>query len=357
MTSDWFPELGVATSSHREARASAYDRRACEVERDARALGLSAEQVRARGKWYRSRSKGQRWRIQNAQECQRVDVVVVTCGECHSTVEKPRGCDVALACAWCRGKLANAKRSRFGRARHALLQLAQCAGLLRRHRPGGRWSEKLVTLTLPHLATMGVRARIVWLLDAWRHFARRLNGLARRFRCAAGPHWFRAYEWTEGDDGAGHPHVHIWYFGPFLPQKEVADWWAAALRAASPGWQRGEHLVVDVRRVDDGERGALEVIKYLTKDIVAGGGKVPAATYAEVYCAFDGARLTQASRRFMALAGRRACRCKSCQGVGTLHGAVRPHRSLRDLAPSRDLQLPPIIVRQPQQQPLRLRLP
>jgi hypothetical protein len=57
--------------------------------------------------------------------------------------------------------------------------------------------------------------------------------------------------------------------------------------------------IIDIRAVSDPSSVALELVKYLTKDIDANGDKIDPDLYAKVYCALDGHRSVQASRGFM----------------------------------------------------------
>lgn len=112
------------------------------------------------------------------------------------------------------------------------------------------------------------------------------------------------------------------YSGPVVWR--TFAWWRRALQRA------GHHTdvvpVVDVREVADGERGAYEVIKYVTKDINSDGEKLAPELYAELYKALDATRTTQASRGFVALGKRDAC-CASC---GAHAFQVRISRKVRN---------------------------
>ena len=76
--------------------------------------------------------------------------------------------------------------------------------------------------------------------------------------------------------------------------------------------------VLDIRAMKDPRSGALELIKYLTKDISANGERLDAELYAQVINALDGHRQTQCSRGFMSRA-KKAPRLVS--------GATRPYQS------------------------------
>jgi hypothetical protein len=175
-------------------------------------------------------------------------------------------------------------------------------------RRGGRFGEKLLTLTVPHLATDTVERRIQRILGAWQFFRRSLRKWMRE-RNLLSVEWLRVFEWTPADDGRGHPHLHLWIFSPYLDRALLLDWWEAALQ--HEGCILDARPIIDIRAVDDAESVASELIKYLTKDIDANGQKIEPDLYAKVYCALDGHRALQASRGLMQRAERepRACEC------------------------------------------------
>jgi hypothetical protein len=199
-------------------------------------------------------------------------------------------------CLSCRGRRARRERCRFEAARRATLVDARARGLLRANRPGGRYGERFITLTVPHLPTDTVRSRIGRVFCAWTTFIKLLNLWARTI----GVHveFVRVSEWTQGDDGLGHPHIHAWIFSPYIRQHDLTEWWADALeRTGVPsGYPILKVHVEEVR----GAKAANELIKYLCKDIGAGGRYIAPETYAEVYAALDGRRALQSSRGFRA---------------------------------------------------------
>ena len=158
----WLRKLGRLTELHRYRRARGHETRAQEQERAAskrlRAMGLSEphnEGISDAGRWHRARARGQRERIERALRCavEDCDFISIDCGECGANVQKKRdGCGCGLACLRCRGVRAYRKRAKVASARDVVLDLAERQGLLSPGRPGGRWSEKLVTLTMPHLS-------------------------------------------------------------------------------------------------------------------------------------------------------------------------------------------------------------
>jgi hypothetical protein len=238
----------------------------------------------------------------------------------------------------CRGRNARIKRAKFLAARKKLIKGAEKKGLLLPMRRGGRWSEKLLTLTAPHVPGDTVAGRVKRVADAWGHLLRRVNAHWRGMD-ARTANFFRCLEWTPGDDGAGHPHIHVWLFCPFLDRSDLLAWWRDALLRAGLPAELANLVVLDVRELIDPTQGAQELIKYLTKDIDAQGKKIAPEVYAEVYKAFDGRRMTQPSSGFMALAEQRPNRCE----CGTeLPKRVSVKRPRAPAAAKKPLVLPPL---------------
>ncbi|MGH7295875.1 MAG: hypothetical protein ACRELB_13110 [Polyangiaceae bacterium] len=273
-----------------------------------------------------SRAKGQRGRFDSVRGCEERTHLQIACTACGLVVEHGVRCRIGIVCVSCRGKIASQRRWQFARARNVVLEGALKRGLFSRSRVGGRHSEKLLTLTLPHLPEHHVRTRIDSVLAAWPYFLKQLNAYLRERGESC--EWLRHAEWTIGGDGQGHPHLHVWFFGPFLPHlphdDRVTAWWREALVRSGFHCAGGplalrealNGLVVDLRAVrngavDDGGGIVTEVIKYMTKDMVKPGVYVPAETYARVYEAFDGRRPMQASKGFMALGKQEVC-CVEC---------------------------------------------
>jgi hypothetical protein len=159
--------------------------------------------------------------------------------------------------------------------------------------------------------TVGSRIRRLQL--AWPPFLKLLNAYLRE-RVIRRVEWFRVIEWTIGKaDQLGNPHLHLWLFAPYLDRELLIDLWRAALLNAGCPPDACRRPVLDIRVMRDAQSGAQELIKYLTKDITAGGEKLPPALYAQVIAALEGTRQTQASRGFMSRAEASApsCECGS----------------------------------------------
>lgn len=347
---EWHRDLERRTAVHRESRARALEQKAAQRERAERMGGGSDDSAKQRGKWHRDRARGCRERIARAIECGKDadHPAVVVCGACDARVERCRTCNAGLVCWDCRKQRLTDKRLHFASCREAVLEQAAAQGFLHPQRPGGRWSEKLLTFTCPADADERddagdmprvIKNRMLVVRDAWRPFTQSMNrwlrsvvrvnarvderltvrdverGKDHQWRAA----WFRTFEWTPGrHDGGGHPHYHVWFFGPFLPHEIVTAWWRRALVAQGLDVDRLGAMKVDLRHVTDGRGAALEVIKYLTKDIVPGGELLSAELYAPVYETLDGKRVTHATCGFMSTAPRPPAACQTCGVVGML---------------------------------------
>jgi hypothetical protein len=134
-----------------------------------------SEAKAAEARWHGWRADGQRGRFESLLHCGEGAVrVSCTCGD-----ETPAvlGCDVRRLCVRCRDHGAKERRERFARARAVLLHRSMRLGHLRRVRPGGRYSEKHLTLTIPDAWIVGEGAvgwRVTVLFAAWRRFSQRL---------------------------------------------------------------------------------------------------------------------------------------------------------------------------------------
>lgn len=320
----WLEKIGSATWPHRRGKAEEYMCRARERAATLRAEGASSVDVREARRWYTQRARGQYLRIDRVETCG-AEALEFTCGACGKKHERPARCRVHLLCVACRSVVATEKRVRFLAARETVLLAARRRGLLAQIRRGGRWTEKLLTLTAPHVREDTIARRIERIFSAWTAFLKIFNAHLRAIGGHASARWFRVVEWTIGHDALGHPHLHVWLFCPFLDVDQVRVWWARALAGCGCPI---DHPVIDIRVVDDDEGIARELIKYLCKDIDAQGDKVPPEAFAVVYATLDKHRLTQASAGFMALAGRQPRRCECGEPFG------RPKRRRAAAAPT-----------------------
>lgn len=185
------------------------------------------------GSWHLSRARGQLERFERVAECEEEHTLDVHCGYCGKSSSRAVRCRAALACVSCRGKIAQEKVARLAKARREALSQAAKRGLLRHKRTGGAWTEKLLTLTVPHFAELGIQARIAFLSAARRAFSSKWNkwlkdhpdGQALDTRGYRLARWYRNTEWTtaESSDRKGHPHIHMWFLGPYLPGAKASE--------------------------------------------------------------------------------------------------------------------------------------
>ncbi len=294
--------------------------------------------LRRSAKWHSARAANKRALFRRVADCGKVDATRITlvCRGCKDTVSIEVGCGSSWFCADCRQRSVLKFRKNFERSRLGITTIASRAGLTRRdQRKGDRWGERLLTVTLPHRGT--ATDRIELLQATWARFWRTLRdrlrpelqgpsgitigdvprGFPRSFETRDDPNqlqlfdllsYLHVFEWTPGNDGRGHPHMHVWLFSRFLDQNMLKRLWQAAhrhvLRATrtEQGWSgpiEEVELIVDIRKA--GGDVATELVKYLTKDWEVnetGARRATPQVFAEVYAALDGKRRRQSSQSF-----------------------------------------------------------
>lgn len=343
----WRKELEHQTKAHREGRARELERKARQLEhygaavperrrrapdgsivatpahrRSGHADGVTERTARTSGAWHRARARGQRERFARVDGCARTEELSIECACCGTVDEKAARCGAHLVCLRCRGRRAARIRARFLAARDEKLAEAYAAGLFRPVRRGGRWGERLVTLTIPHHDGDTIRGRIDRVLSAWKYFLKRLNAWGRAQKGGT-IEFVRVLEWTAGSDSLGHPHLHVWVFSPFLPQELASCWWRDALEKAGLALGEQEELLdVDIRGVSDIDV-ANKLIKYICKDIGSDGSYVVPEVYAKVYATLDARRAVQSSRGFLGR-GDVPATCTHCGALSSRRVRLRP---------------------------------
>jgi len=307
----WTQSLGPATAEHREALARHHDTRARKKRAQLRLKGASEREVLEETRWDTTRAKGHRERISRVLACG-AEEIRVTCICCEASFDISLGCGSRLYCFQCRDSYAARRRGQFLAARNEVVADAALQHLFDVRRRGGRYSEKFLTLTVPHIEGEPVQQRIQRLLAPWPIFLKKLNRYLKDHGIGR-VEWFRVIEWTEGKgDLHGHPHFHLWIFSPFLDHNDLRQMWREALVLSGCPPELCEHPIIYIEAVRDSQGGVRELIKYLTKDITAGGKKLPAEVYAEVIKALEGTRSTQGSKGFIGRAKKAAPACKDC---------------------------------------------
>lgn len=307
---DWLRGVGEETAEHRRGRAKALEQRSRALAAQLLERGEPAPVIRRKTRWFDQRATSQSSKIDRAIDCGTGEVEMV-CLNCSTQHVQERRCNLSTLCLRCRGVVAFKKQLRFLESRKIVLANAVEGGLLRVNRRGGRWSEKLLTLTAPHVKGDSVGGRIGRICTAWTHFRRKLTRHWKELGASHSAHFYRSLEWTPGGDRAGHPHIHCWLFCPYLERDQLQRWWSESLVLAGlPPRNLDGGVVVDVREVYNGEKTAAELIKYLLKDIDAQGKNITPEEFAQVYIAFDERRLTQSSSGFIGLSeSKLSCAC------------------------------------------------
>jgi hypothetical protein len=227
----WLGEVERVTDEHRTNRARKHWRRAVQIKAERLAAGRSYEEAIEGARWHQRRAYGQVNRFVGVLDCG-TEKFWLVCEACSRVKERSRECRVALLCVSCRAAIGEAKRSRFRLARRRALSRVKDLYLHRLGRHGGRWSEKLLTLTLPHLAVHTARQRIEFAFRALFLFRKAFKKWLRSCPHSGLVAWFRTFEWTPGSDGRGHPHFHFWLLSPYLDVAFLRQAWAQALHTA-----------------------------------------------------------------------------------------------------------------------------
>jgi hypothetical protein len=389
---DWTSKVELISAPFRAQRAEHHRHKAEQVARQAReALDAAdnlndshtnamqlARMAHTSERWHRGRARGALARFKRVDACGEDECEVShICG--HSWRVRSM-CGTYRLCWKCRDRAARKRKRRFADARLRQVEIARRKGLFNRSRKWGAWTEKHLTLTVPHvladaiegarmvaeergerLDTAAVGARIRLLRDAWRWFTIELRKWLRLYfgRRVRVP-YYRAFEWTPGGDKFGHPHFHVWMLAPFLSHERVCQWWRIALARA------GLHdvpprVIVSVRRVSSRgiehevakgngaalkirrEGGGNDVIAYAEGWSIAGDAKAGAdgvapliepEIAAALYAALEGARMTTTSGGLLLASMPLPCSCCGCTSVPRSVRLVR-HRRADDEPPER----------------------
>lgn len=277
------------------------------------------------GRWHEQRARGQRERFEKVNACG-ARTIHLNCNCCGRSASHKLGCGVIRLCPECSVRYAMRRRARFSLARAGVVLKANHEGHFRRNRRGGAFSEKMLTLTVPHVGDniQWVAERVRIAFDAWRIFSRRMQAYWRRAAKAdpsmlihvggknykPGVWMHRAFEWTPGKDGFGHPHFHVWLLCPFIPKEILRKWWTAALREARCEF-KGSAVINIMRFQTLSAAAAREVIKGGRKEALKLSGRYEsdegAMGYADGWDLTDtgGASVTVVAELYKALEGRR----------------------------------------------------
>lgn len=329
----WLQQVERETDPHRVAKAKHHWRRASQIRQERQKEQRPLNEVVQGIRWHHRRAWGQIERFQRVYDCGTAKYWLV-CTQCTASKERTASCRIPLLCLSCRGRITRERRAEFYLARNRALDRARVRDLFEHSRPGGRWTEKLLTLTAPHFAEHGVAKRIELLFAAWPLLR---DSIKKHLAQRAAPHehlvaWFRSFEWEPGHDALGHPHFHFWWLSPYIKQELIRRWWRAALKTVGYPRHSLSRVIIDIQEVRYGKGAALEVVKYLTKDILPDRELVGGELFSRVYESLDGRRLTQASARFFKGIEREA-KCK-CGARGCFRRSTKPPEGSREKAPN-----------------------
>ena len=330
--------------------------------------------------WHRSRAGGQRRRFEIVDECG-TNEVVVRCEDCgHRGKRTTAFCDQWGLCLGCRSRRGREYRKRFRDGRKRALHARE--HLMRRGANGGEWTEKFLTLTLPHSGDVVQDLKV--LPKAWRWFWNRLREHLEKDRGVLPANigkvvYVRVIEVTAGTKDDGHAHLHVYLICPYLHHEVVGLIWARAI--AVHGYKTGTRPLAEVLDEDMTEwrRDQLrrflvtrrgpggrpvdplpnpvdhieacygnienELVKYLVKDAVKGhDGEthlVDVEFYAKAYEGMEGLKTVQTSLGFWVKAGSKACRCEKC-GSTVVSRMIEKAKPAEDSPPVwSEMDLPP----------------
>jgi hypothetical protein len=277
---------------------------------DFAAITKQTREMESRAKWHDRRAGAQLPRFDAVRGCGSASLHIA-CKVCAEGLcaPVPCTCGVVRVCDACAVAVAAKRQKRIAAARVEAMAEGGTRRLFDGSRWGGAFSEKMLTLTVPHFEradasglviaeTQGfgldntVSARLAALRLAWPRFMRRVRTWLRGRGRAADRRWgdpddasafayYRLLEWTRGHDGKGHPHFHVYLFSPWLPASNglLRQWWAEALAAVGVPLPRscalcragsedcrvglgGAHVIIDLKSLDGFNWAALkELVK------------------------------------------------------------------------------------------------
>lgn len=206
----WLAEAEMYTSLFRQRRAARH-------------------RLKSASHWHRVREKGQAERFDRIAQCGAVRWVLRR-HTADGTTETPieSRCDCWRLCSKClerrKYRLTTGIEAQREKAfsQHALQQARWYRG------SEGRWSERLITLTVTHSESPAADARM--LTRGWRELSARIARHLKLDRgCTLAPVWVRALEVEPGGTG-GHAHLHVWWFGPFLDHAWLRVQWGRIIQ-------------------------------------------------------------------------------------------------------------------------------
>lgn len=208
--------------------------------------------LKAGSAWHRDREKGQAERFERVATCGAVRWVLQR-HDSQGTRERKleQRCDCWRVCQRCLDRRRWKLKTGIEQQRERAFELHARQRARWYRGAEGRWSERLITLTVPHGETPAHDARL--LTKAWRELSARIAQHLKKDRDADGakPVWVRALE-VEPGAGGGHAHLHVWWFGPFLDHAWLRVTWGRILESMGAKcpqlpWREAQRKAVDAR--------------------------------------------------------------------------------------------------------------
>ena len=266
---DWLDEVEYQTGWHRHAVAAKL-----------RARGDRGE-GRGLGSWHFVRIVGQAQRFDRVRQCGTASNMEWHDEETGKTMPHAHRCGHWRVCRRCLKRRQKALGE--GVQAQRALALAVYRDRLNKHYAGqeGRWSERLVTLTIPHSGDLGRDVKA--LPEAWRLVEAPWRRHLRARGLRESQVYVRAIEVASG----GHAHLHVWVLGPYVEHAVLRSWWGAALEKLGYEVPRKAHaeVVADARDTRTGRwlRGYKHAgVPWPVVDVR--GGRGGAAQYAVKVC-------------------------------------------------------------------------
>lgn len=190
-------------------------------------------------RWHAQRMLGQAERFERVAHCgtfeHGIDYVAPN-GERKFKAIRAR-CDCWRVCTKCQNrrkwKLSDGMKQQRARA----LEVHKWAARRGYRGTEGKWSEKLLSFTVPH-GPNGPADDARKLVDAWQRLLRRVRAhLVERGayrlsptgrKVAVSVPWCRALEVATRNEH--HAHMHVWYFGPYLDVVLMHAWWGELMQ-------------------------------------------------------------------------------------------------------------------------------
>ncbi len=301
---EWLWSVESLTSMHRRAQAARLLLRGTRPTEVVDADGVATAGTPVVNTWHAQRVKGQAERFERVQACGTFTYALDVTSESGEVESRPlaQKCDCWRVCHRCLQRRKYRLQTGIEAQRTLVQRLHRSETHPRYRGDEGKWSEKLITFTVPHGAD-GPASDARALVGAWQLMLRRIRTHLVERGCvrvsekgktlAKRVPWCRALE--VATRGEHHAHMHVWWYGPYLESALLQVWWGQILADAGvqgvPELRWGEFLEgrrqsghTPDRRLADwlGNPAPTDVLRWGIVDIRAdGGGNGAIAAYTQ----------------------------------------------------------------------------